>query len=113
MIETSLNIYICESELNENRKQWGHVLSPNEIFNPEIGLYLIECLSDRFPGYSPSNPGCCQACSLLSTTVNKAPLLKITPTSLTEHGEVELMPTLPYFLPSSLHDAPLHSTEKC
>jgi hypothetical protein len=81
------------SNNRRHRVPIGHLLSSNEAPYTGIGLHLIELLAKGGPVGIPNNSSCCQDYRLLSTTDSKAPLLKPTPTHLTEHGEAELVPT--------------------
>ena len=87
-----------------DRDTTEHLLSPNEASS--TGLDLIESLS-------PNNSGRCQDCS--PQTDSKSPLLKTVSTQLTEHGEVELVPTYslhPYILTPVIQEDILHTPKR-
>lgn len=73
------------------RVSTGHLLSPKQSSSTRMGLHLIELLAKGVP--RDQQPRLLPRLQVDFPTVGKAPLLKTTPTQLTEHGEVELVPT--------------------
>lgn len=74
-------------------------------------LHLSELLDRGVPWKSPNNPSCFQdyiGCSPQND--GKTPLLKTIPIQLTEHGEVQLVPT--HREPSSGLHSSVFSTER-
>ena len=83
-----------ESPNNErDRILPGHLLLPNETSSTRIGLCLIELMAKRTSGESQTSWAVAKITGCSPQTDSKAPLLKITPTQLTEPGDVELVPT--------------------
>jgi hypothetical protein len=66
--------------------QWLFLWS-REDSSDGTGFHSIELLTKKVPFKSPSNPGCCEDKWFLT------PFPRITPTYLTEHEKVELVPT--------------------
>jgi hypothetical protein len=121
-VETSQNIYIYEGYLmtlpnnGEDRVPPGHFLSPNGVSSTGTGLYLIESLVKGVHWESPTTQTVAKSIGCSSQTDSKAPLLKITPTQLTEHGEgsqsFNTQSLYPSVLVSSLQKGTLYTTKR-
>ena len=100
----------------EDRVPPGHFLSPNGVSSTGTGLYLIESLVKGVHWESPTTQTVAKSIGCSSQTDSKAPLLKITPTQLTEHGEgsqsFNTQSLYPSVLVSSVQKGTLYTTKR-
>lgn len=57
-----------------------------------LGLYLIELLAKGFSWNSQTTQSEVKTTGYSQPTDSKSPLLKVTPTQIIEHGEIEMVP---------------------
>lgn len=117
---TSFLKYKHEGYLNKTSNNWGnrtptgHILSLHEDSSTGNGSHLIRLLAKGVPWEDPNNADCCRDYGLLSTNWRMVLLLMTRPTWITEHGDIELVPTLslhPYWWVLKVLEDNLHITK--